>query len=324
MANGYIYCCSNASMPGILKIGMTERTPEDRLREANTSDTWKPPTPYNIEFAKKVLNPSQKEKTMHSVLKEHRIHPDREFFRVSLKEVKIHFDSMDGEEPSEEEEPSEYEEEEEDDPMTAMAKTQKQMLTEQKRSNVKKHHDMINDKVKAIEAKEEELIEQLRECTEEKNKLKNEAEHKASEENKAVQIKLDKVLAFLGECQVKKRAERKASGEPKQRGEGSWFSFKDPNQIVNTDTRFKYEQTKRQKFLRYCIIIKAENCVYECDANGTRFGAPIKTLNDFCNHVKTSVNFIGNKKQNANLVLEYYDKCSQTYKKYYNLTSALN
>ena len=61
MTDGYIYCFSNQSMPGILKIGMTERTPEIRLNEANRSDTWRPPTLYKIEFAKKVLNPKQKE-----------------------------------------------------------------------------------------------------------------------------------------------------------------------------------------------------------------------------------------------------------------------
>jgi hypothetical protein len=70
--------------------------------------------------------------------------------------------------------------------------------------------------------------------------------------------------------------------------------------------------------------VKSENCVYECDENGTRFGQPIKSLNDFCKHVKQIVNYVGEAKQNANLVLEYYDKCSQTYKKYYHLTSPLN
>ena len=89
MTDGYIYCFSNPSMPGILKVGMTERTPEARLSEANASDTWRPPTPYKIEFAKKVSNPSQKEKTLHTLLEQYtdRIHPRREFFRVSQKEV---------------------------------------------------------------------------------------------------------------------------------------------------------------------------------------------------------------------------------------------
>lgn len=44
---GYIYAFSNKSMPGFIKIGMTERTPEERLAEANLPDTFKPPLPQN-------------------------------------------------------------------------------------------------------------------------------------------------------------------------------------------------------------------------------------------------------------------------------------
>jgi hypothetical protein len=99
MSDGYIYCFSNQSMIGILKIGMTERTPEIRLSEANSSDTWKPPTPYKIEFAKKVINPKQKEIIIHNILTQYteRINPKREFFRVSPEKVKVFFDLMDGE-----------------------------------------------------------------------------------------------------------------------------------------------------------------------------------------------------------------------------------
>jgi len=99
MTDGYIYCFSNPSMPNILKIGMTERTPDIRLKEANNADTWKPPTPYKIEFAKKVINPKQKETTLHSLLSKYtiRTNPKREFFQVSIEEVKIFFDLIDGE-----------------------------------------------------------------------------------------------------------------------------------------------------------------------------------------------------------------------------------
>ena len=96
--NGYLYCFSNKSMPGILKIGITERTLEIRLNEANISDTWRPPTPYKIEFAKKVCNPKQKEKIIHRILSTYRINPKREFFRVSFQEIKIFFDLIDGDE----------------------------------------------------------------------------------------------------------------------------------------------------------------------------------------------------------------------------------
>jgi hypothetical protein len=97
---GYVYCFSNSSMLGILKIGMTMKTPELRLRDANKSNIWKPPTPYKIEFAKKVFKPKQKEMTLHSLLSQYteRINPKREFFRVSPEEVKTFFDLIDGEE----------------------------------------------------------------------------------------------------------------------------------------------------------------------------------------------------------------------------------
>ena len=119
MTDGFLYCFSNVSMPGILKIGMTERTPEIRLNEANSSDTWRPPTPYKIEFAKKVFNSKQKESVLHMLLAQYteRINPKREFFRVSPEEVKTFFDLIDGElwvENIKEEEAAEEEEEEEE------------------------------------------------------------------------------------------------------------------------------------------------------------------------------------------------------------------
>ena len=113
MTDGYVYCFSNPSMPDIRKVGMTERTPEIRLNEANRSDTWRPPTPYKLEFAKKVLNPKQKETTLHILLSQYteRINPKHEFFRVSTEEVKAFFDLIDGDlwvkEPEEEEEEEE-------------------------------------------------------------------------------------------------------------------------------------------------------------------------------------------------------------------------
>jgi hypothetical protein len=99
MDEGYIYCFSNESMPGILKIGVTERTPEIRLNEANCCDTWRPPTPYKLESAKKVLDSRKKEIALHKALSRYseRINPKREFFRITVEEVKLLIDLMDGE-----------------------------------------------------------------------------------------------------------------------------------------------------------------------------------------------------------------------------------
>jgi len=96
---GYVYCFANDSMPELVKIGMTERTPEERLNEANASDTWRPPTPYHIVVSKKVNDPKKKEKVLHEILKEYRVHPNREFFRVSTEKIFPLFELMDGEYP---------------------------------------------------------------------------------------------------------------------------------------------------------------------------------------------------------------------------------
>jgi hypothetical protein len=85
---------SNPEMPGMLKIGYTERPMDERLQEANAS-TWVP-QPFSIEFAKHVNEPNAKEQTIHRILKEKRVNPKREFFRVSTEEVRLLFELMDG------------------------------------------------------------------------------------------------------------------------------------------------------------------------------------------------------------------------------------
>ena len=96
MTEGYIYCLSNPSMPGILKVGMTERTPDVRVKELFTTGV---PTPFTIEFAKKVKDVKKKEKKLHELLEQYteRVGLNREFFRVSPEEVRTFFDLMDGE-----------------------------------------------------------------------------------------------------------------------------------------------------------------------------------------------------------------------------------
>jgi hypothetical protein len=117
--SGYVYCFSNETMPGILKCGMTDRTPEERLKDSN-SCTWCLPT-WKIEFAKKVKNPLQKEAILHTLLEKYteRVHPRREFFRTSVKDVRTFFDLMDGrmwgEDDEDNEDDEEHDEEEDDD-----------------------------------------------------------------------------------------------------------------------------------------------------------------------------------------------------------------
>lgn len=109
MSTGYVYCMSNPAMPGMVKIGYTERPMEDRIQEANIACTWIP-LPFTVEFARRVKDPNHKEQIVHRILKEKRVNPKREFFRVTAEEVKLLFELMDGtwwdpEECEEEEQP---------------------------------------------------------------------------------------------------------------------------------------------------------------------------------------------------------------------------
>jgi polyhydroxyalkanoate synthesis regulator phasin len=93
---GYIYCVSNVSMPSILNFGITTTAPEVRLDDINgLSGKWRPPTPYKCEFAKRVCNIDKKITAIHRLLAKYRIHPEREFFRVSLEEARAIFDLLD-------------------------------------------------------------------------------------------------------------------------------------------------------------------------------------------------------------------------------------
>lgn len=96
---GYIYCFSNPSMPDLLKCGMTTKFPTERLSNANSPDTFKPPTPYKIEFAKKVHNPYEKENLIHRLLEKYNIRNgmNKEFFKISVDKVRNVFDLIDGE-----------------------------------------------------------------------------------------------------------------------------------------------------------------------------------------------------------------------------------
>ena len=93
--SGFVYCFTNPSMPGLVKIGYTEATVEQRLEDANAPNTWIP-TPFIAEFAKYVRNPNHKEQVLHQILHEQRVNPRREFFRADPNRVKLQFELMDG------------------------------------------------------------------------------------------------------------------------------------------------------------------------------------------------------------------------------------
>ncbi len=80
-----MYAFVTPSMPGIVKIGATTR---DRLREANESDTWRPPEPYVFACAARVtdgraLAPCEASRAAGPA--------HREFFRLTVNETRAAF-----------------------------------------------------------------------------------------------------------------------------------------------------------------------------------------------------------------------------------------
>lgn len=90
--SGYLYCFSNESLKNLYKIGMTTRTIEDRLKEANSS-TWNPDK-FKMELCVRVNNVEEREKMVHKLLEEYRSNSRREFFEVPLEKVKLIFDLL--------------------------------------------------------------------------------------------------------------------------------------------------------------------------------------------------------------------------------------
>jgi len=102
MEEGYVYCMTNEHMPLFIKVGYTDRTPEDRLAEAN-HDTWSIPV-WKCEFSCKVKDPRVVEKLLHQILGKYRITDRREFFRCPAEEVRPLFDLLRTQQEEEKEE----------------------------------------------------------------------------------------------------------------------------------------------------------------------------------------------------------------------------
>ena len=80
-------------MPGIIKIGWTDNTVEQRMKELDKTAT---PLPFTCYFAKRVKEPTFVESKMHQAFDEFRIRDNREFFRMSPEQAKAALEIADG------------------------------------------------------------------------------------------------------------------------------------------------------------------------------------------------------------------------------------
>lgn len=79
---GYVYILINPTMPGLLKIGMTTLTPEERARQL--SSVTGVAAPYRVAYARQVVDCEYAERRMHYRLDRYRINQRREFFQLPL------------------------------------------------------------------------------------------------------------------------------------------------------------------------------------------------------------------------------------------------
>jgi ribosomal protein L37AE/L43A len=84
-SEGYVYVPVNSANPDLVKIGMTSREPEERAEELNNSTGVA--MPYIVAYEAETPYPRKVESAVHERLSDKRVNPDREFFRIDLKEA---------------------------------------------------------------------------------------------------------------------------------------------------------------------------------------------------------------------------------------------
>lgn len=93
MANfGFVYILSNDAMPGVYKIGFTDRAPMARCQELSGSTSV--PVAFDIVAYAEVEDASGVENSIHSEFEGYRIAKNREFFRLTLQMLEQVIDEL--------------------------------------------------------------------------------------------------------------------------------------------------------------------------------------------------------------------------------------
>tara|TARA_A100001011_G_scaffold335545_1_gene364540 strand:+ start:291 stop:884 length:594 start_codon:yes stop_codon:yes gene_type:complete len=80
-----VYILTNQAMPGVIKIGITGGTVEDRMRSLYSTGV---PLPFECYYALEVENTSDIEKKIHRGLDHCRLNDSREFFEIDPESAK--------------------------------------------------------------------------------------------------------------------------------------------------------------------------------------------------------------------------------------------
>lgn len=80
-----VYILTNEAMEGMVKIGRTTTSVEQRIRELDNTSV---PLPFQCFYAAEVSNSSLVEGKLHRIFSDKRIRTNREFFRVDANQVR--------------------------------------------------------------------------------------------------------------------------------------------------------------------------------------------------------------------------------------------
>lgn len=86
MIYGFVYVLSNYAMPGIYKVGMTNRPPRERVDELSKATSV--PLPFELVLYAQVRDAGAVERDLHQELDMYRLNSSREFFQCSIEEIK--------------------------------------------------------------------------------------------------------------------------------------------------------------------------------------------------------------------------------------------
>lgn len=84
MSAGFVYIMINPAMRGLVKIGLTERTPIERAKDLRGTAV---PDDFVVIYDELVTDCEFVEKRLHARFDDYRYQPNREFFQVPIREA---------------------------------------------------------------------------------------------------------------------------------------------------------------------------------------------------------------------------------------------
>ena len=84
--DSWLYVLSNKTMPNLVKIGFTDKTPDKRAEQVSRGTGV--PVKFSVEYAFRCFNAHALEYEVHKYLAPYRVNNDREFFQLTVDEAK--------------------------------------------------------------------------------------------------------------------------------------------------------------------------------------------------------------------------------------------